>query len=80
MLLEGNRVTKRIMASQIGTEMSRNAAASTQDRLNKLFYRDKEISVDLWNWVKHEITQSVSASIYGPGNPYEDPKVESGFW
>jgi hypothetical protein len=27
--------------------------------------------------VRHELTLALTSAIYGPGNPYEDPKIES---
>lgn len=80
MLFEGIKVTKRVMASKSGAEMGRAAAVTVSDRLRSLEMPKEGCSIDLWEWVRHEVTQSVSAAMYGPENPYRDPTVESCFW
>ena len=50
-----------------------------QTLLNEL---DGEVthSLDLYAWVKHNITQATMRAVYGPGNPFADQKVEDAFW
>lgn len=35
--------------------------------------------IELWGWVNHEITLSITESVYGPKNPFRDPEVEQAF-
>jgi hypothetical protein len=36
--------------------------------------------INLRQWLQHEITLATTNSVYGPMNPFKDPKVEAGFW
>ncbi|KAK0618496.1 cytochrome P450, partial [Bombardia bombarda] len=36
--------------------------------------------VNLLHWFRHEFGMSSTNGIYGPANPFKDPKVEMGFW
>jgi hypothetical protein len=42
--------------------------------------RMKEQKVKLFEFVSHEITFATTDSVYGPQNPFKDPKVEQSFW
>jgi len=42
--------------------------------------RKGKMVVDLVAWIQHEITIATTEAVYGPGNLYRDPEVESGFW
>jgi len=37
-------------------------------------------TVKLFDWVQHQITLATTGSVYGPSNPYKDPKLEAAFW
>jgi hypothetical protein len=37
-------------------------------------------SVKLFEFISHEITIATTDSVYGPQNPFKDPKVEESFW
>ncbi|EAT85804.2 hypothetical protein SNOG_07153 [Parastagonospora nodorum SN15] len=37
-------------------------------------------TVKLFDWVQHQITLATTGSVYGPSNPYKDPKFEAAFW
>ena len=58
--------------------MIQNVAAS----LEKLRTRDSKEStrIGLVEWLRHEITIATTNSVYGPMNPFKDPKVEAAFW
>ncbi|KAF2121684.1 cytochrome P450 [Lophiotrema nucula] len=81
LLVEGLKVTQQAMSPQGGMEeMNRRAAAVVRTRLDELQETGGTNRVDLWGWIQHEITIATTESIYGLGNPYRDPKVESAFW
>ncbi|USP74927.1 uncharacterized protein yc1106_02201 [Curvularia clavata] len=40
----------------------------------------KTSRVNLLHWFRHEFGLSSTNGIYGPENPFKDPKVEAGFW
>jgi hypothetical protein len=37
-------------------------------------------SINLFKWLRHELTMATTNSVYGPGNPYVDPVIEDAFW
>ncbi|KAL9121434.1 MAG: hypothetical protein Q9187_002004 [Circinaria calcarea] len=41
---------------------------------------DKPIKIGLVQWLRHEITMATTNAVYGPMNPFKDPKVEDAFW
>ena len=46
-----------------------------------MFLNDQnEVTLDLYSWVHHTITLASTDAVYGPANPFQDPKVEKGFW
>ena len=62
-------------------EMLAAACRAIADSLNALPERHTEqMRVDLWQWVKHEVTHAMTECIYGPMNPYRDLAVENAFW
>jgi hypothetical protein len=61
-------------------EMNKEASNIMSTRLDDLIASQEALPVDLWEWVQHEITVATTQCVYGPRNPYQDPKVESGFW
>lgn len=40
----------------------------------------KTTRINLLQWFRHEFGLSSTNGIYGPENPFKDPKVEAGFW
>lgn len=50
--------------------------------LNESFrkLRGKTTRINLLHWFRHEFGLSSTDGIYGPANPFHDPKVEAGFW
>ena len=82
LLLEGLNATHRAMAPGPGfQEMLHTANQTIAEDLNALSKRDTaHMRVDLWQWVKHEVTHATTESVYGPMNPYRDSAVEKGFW
>ncbi|KAF7943272.1 hypothetical protein EAE96_011202 [Botrytis aclada] len=82
-LIDGLKATQQAISPLGGVdEMIRVAAENIQARLDILANGagGVKLNTDLWAWVQHEITVATTESVYGPGNPYRDPKVETGFW
>ncbi|CAG8952976.1 hypothetical protein HYFRA_00003166 [Hymenoscyphus fraxineus] len=48
------------------------------DSMGKL--HGKTTRMNLLHWFRHEFGMSSTHGIYGPENPFKDPKVEAGFW
>ncbi|KAF2745748.1 cytochrome P450 [Sporormia fimetaria CBS 119925] len=80
MLSKGEKLTRKAMASQNGAEMTSTAVQLFIDRITATSEQSFDAPVDLWEWVRHEVTLSSTGAMYGPYNPYKDPKVEQGFW
>ncbi len=40
----------------------------------------KTTRINVLHWFRHAFGISSTDGIYGPGNPFKDPKVEAGFW
>ncbi|KAF1955200.1 cytochrome P450 [Byssothecium circinans] len=57
----------RIMIQQIAKSADALASASMK-------------RVNLCDWLRHELTMATTYSVYGPGNPMVDEKVERAFW
>ena len=36
--------------------------------------------IDLWTWIRHEMTIATTEAVYGPMNPYQNPEAEEGAW
>ena len=58
-----------LVASQTSAEAIRSTKTQNVDH-----------RVDLWRWIRHEITMSTTEAVYGLGNPYRDPEIERCFW
>jgi hypothetical protein len=39
-----------------------------------------EKAVQLFEYIRHEITMASTESVYGPQNPFRDPVIEDSFW
>ncbi|QSZ35737.1 hypothetical protein DSL72_006859 [Monilinia vaccinii-corymbosi] len=84
-ILKGIKVIQGALSSSGGmVSMLREAARVTKNQLDNLAAvtnnNHGSITIDLWEWVQHEMTLVLSESLYGVKNPYRDPKVEAGFW
>ncbi|RJE20947.1 Cytochrome p450 [Aspergillus sclerotialis] len=53
-------------------------AYDLNDSIKKL--HGKTTRMNLLHWFRHEFGMSSTNGIYGPENPFRDPKVEAGFW
>lgn len=53
-------------------------AYDLNDSIRKL--HGKTNRVNLLHWFRHEFGMSSTNGIYGPENPFKDPKFEAGFW
>lgn len=40
----------------------------------------KGTRIQLAKWLRHHITLATTNSVYGPMNPFQDPKIEDAFW
>jgi hypothetical protein len=81
LFVEGLKLVQHSMSIQGGVEdMNRAAAQLTKTRLDELREAGGAKGVDLWAWMQHEMTLIMTEAVYGPANPYRDPRVESGFW
>jgi hypothetical protein len=82
LIIEGLKATNQSMRPHVGgiEHMNRVAARVAKEELDRLRESDQRSSIDLWNWVQHEITISTTESVYGPANPYRSNEVEEGFW
>lgn len=62
-------------------EMNRTMARRVTASIDQLFSQPNGGKVvKLFEFVKHEITLATTDSVYGPQNPFKDPKVEKGLW
>ena len=57
--------------------MIQNVAASLE-RLRS--QGDTPLKIGFLSWLRHEVTMATTNSVYGPMNPFKNPKVEEGFW
>ena len=57
--------------------MIQNVAAS-MEKLNSM--NGKSFRIELSKWLRYEVTMATTNSVYGPMNPFKDPKVENAFW
>ncbi len=39
-----------------------------------------QIQLDMWEWVKDEITIAATEGVYGSVNPFQSHEAEKGFW
>lgn len=53
-------------------------ASDLNESIKKL--HGKTTRMNLLYWFRHEFGMSSTNGIYGPENPFKDPKVEAGFW
>ncbi|KUJ19323.1 cytochrome P450 oxidoreductase, partial [Mollisia scopiformis] len=59
--------------------MSRAAIKSIADSLNGLARNTPQV-LELFDWVRHEVSSSTAESVYGPMNPFRDSAIEAAFW
>ncbi|KAF2837754.1 cytochrome P450 [Patellaria atrata CBS 101060] len=57
----------RVMVSRVASSVD-DLAASTP------------ITIDLYKWLRHELTLATTESNYGPSNPFRDDKIADAFW
>jgi hypothetical protein len=58
------------------TTLPRVSAAIDLLRPNDQIYTE----VNLWRWLRDNISMAIMDSYYGPRNPFIDPKVKEAFW
>ncbi|KAI9646486.1 hypothetical protein NHQ30_004479 [Ciborinia camelliae] len=85
LMLKGIKAIQGALSPVGGMQsMLQDAALATNDRLDDLEVLSRNDNtnnkINLWEWVRHEMTVVTTESLYGVENPYRDPKVEAGFW
>jgi hypothetical protein len=82
LLTDGLKATQQAVSPVGGLdEMIRIAADNTKIRLDSLAsVENRSLTINLWDWIQHEITVATTERVYGSGSPYRDSKVEAGFW
>lgn len=81
LLIEGLKATHvAMMPGMAINDMLYLTSQTFAIRLNRFETDSKRRRVDLWSWLRHEVTMGTTESVYGPKNPYRDPEVEKGFW
>ena len=81
LLITGLKATHQaMMPGERVNHMVRVAAQRITSALDKIGSSNNSGPVDLWHWVRHEITIITTDSVYGPLNPYRRPEVENAFW
>lgn len=38
------------------------------------------VRIELMRWIRHELTMASTNAVYGPMNPFNDPRVEDSWW
>ncbi|KAH3917503.1 hypothetical protein HBI56_108690 [Parastagonospora nodorum] len=66
-----------LMPGQGLDAMNRVMAQKVADAIDRM---KCEQTVKLFEFISHEITIATTDSVYGPKNPFKDPKVEKSFW
>ena len=81
LLLKGLDETHKVMKPGNGiTPMVSIAAQTAAGHMEELETNSSSRRIDLWEWVRHEITVATTEAVYGPTNPYRDTDVEHAFW
>jgi hypothetical protein len=76
LVVDGMKVTHEAM---MGDHLDSLTVASIQraaKSIDELKVGEAGKELDLWKWVRHVFSLAVSAGVYGPQNPYEDPSLE----
>ncbi|KAL9122802.1 MAG: hypothetical protein Q9187_000647 [Circinaria calcarea] len=80
LFLDGIKFLAKILKPGEGLDhMNRVALQSIAASLAK-FEGDGSSRVDLWEWIRHEVTMATTESTYGRMNPYRQEEVETAFW
>ena len=76
-----NDVVRTTLAPGPGLEgMDRVMLRSVEASFDKLCAHGQPKKIQLQQWLGHEMTMATTEAVYGPENPYKDPKVEAAFW
>ncbi|KAI3393571.1 hypothetical protein diail_3920 [Diaporthe ilicicola] len=59
--------------------MNRISVHSLASSLHKMQH-GREKSVELFEWVRHEIVMATTDAVYGPHNPFRDPDIEKAWY
>ena len=76
LVVDGMKETHAAMVSGLDT-MSQMAVDIIVESVNQL-ETDRVVEIDLWRWVDVNVSLMTSGAVYGPLNPYRDPKIADG--
>lgn len=77
---EAMRLMHAVLAPGAIDHMNRAMANTVSLALDDYSTIDGSKSIKLSQWLQHLLTQASSDAVYGPDNPFKDPKVEKAFW
>jgi len=75
LVVDGMKVTHEAMTSKHLHEMI-SASLKRAEKILQGVGKGETSEFELWKWVRHVFSLAVSAGVYGPQNPYEDPTLE----
>lgn len=77
-----NAVLKQIHQTLAPGPLFEKVTSSVVQDLNSSIceLQGKGTIIPLLEWFRHHFSMSSTNAIYGPKNPFKDPKVENGFW
>ena len=73
-------MTKAILNSRTGSYMNYDTGKTVSRFFDRTEDPTEEISVDLWEWVKHGTIVTVGDSMYGEENPFRRREIAFAFW
>ena len=80
--LKGNGFTMSVHKYLLSGESLKAATRTAVDRLSASLPNDlaENDDIGLLESMRHQLTLAMTGAIYGPENPYDDPKVEASWW
>ncbi len=60
-------------------KLSRNAVTVFATSLDSVAASGKPFSVPMYQWLGHEVLLTITGAIFGPQNPFNDPKTEAAY-
>lgn len=77
MMIEGLKASHSAMVTGLN-EMNRVSFDFLAGAMDRIAKEGPEMQIDLREWVEHNMSLATSAAVYGPMDPYRDPKIEEG--
>lgn len=68
------------MAPGVDLDRMSASAVHTLSAALQCFESATSTRINLFEWLRHAMTQATTDSVYGPMNPFNDPEVENAFW